>query len=243
MSTSAPTESCTNTTEPHGSPPRTAAIASTASEPPSAPGSAVEHPSSDSANLAGTSESSRSVQGGPIPPPVNSAQASTGTRRLLGSLRDAPDDSGGEFSDDDSAWEPVSEDDASSVEADVVDEEGGCASSEESSLDESIISCDDDLRARVTALIQADACDDHCLRGKVVDLEHFLMSLDHMSPNEKKQSVLTALALLMKPDTAVRRRGTGVRQTFTYYLPLVGRVCRDVWCSVYGTQREDESER
>ncbi|KAE9264315.1 hypothetical protein PR003_g32844, partial [Phytophthora rubi] len=129
MSTSAPTESCTNTTEPHGSPPRTAAIASTASEPPSAPGSAVEHPSSDSANLAGTSESSRSVQGGPIPPPANSAQASTGTRRLLGSLRDAPDDSGGEFSDDDSAWEPVSEDDASSVEADVVDEEGGRASS------------------------------------------------------------------------------------------------------------------
>ncbi|KAE8883490.1 hypothetical protein PF003_g32580 [Phytophthora fragariae] len=234
MSTSAPTEGGTNTTEPHGSPPRTAAIASTASEPPSAPGSAVEHPSSDSANLAVTSETSRSVQGGPIPPPANSAQASTGTRRLLGSLRDAPDDSGGEFSDDDSAWEPVSEDDASSVEADVVDEEGGRASSEESSLDESIISCDDDLRARVTALIQADACDDHCLRGKVVDLEHFLMSLDHMSPNKKKQSVLTALALLMKPDTAVRRRGTGVRQTFTYYLPLVGRVCRDVWCSVYG---------
>ncbi|KAE9219615.1 hypothetical protein PF005_g7807 [Phytophthora fragariae] len=55
-----------------------------------------------------------------------------------------------------------------------------------------------------------------------------------MSPNEKKQSVLTALALLMKTDTAVRRRGTGVRQTFTFYLPLVGRVCRDVWCSVYG---------
>ncbi|KAE8915341.1 hypothetical protein PF005_g7808 [Phytophthora fragariae] len=107
---------------------RTAAIASTASEPPlaaSASDSAAEHPSSDNANLAGTSESSRSGQGGPIPPPANSAQASTGTRRLLGSLRDASDDSGGEFSDDDSAWEPVSEDDASSVEADVVDEEGG----------------------------------------------------------------------------------------------------------------------
>ncbi|KAE8962677.1 hypothetical protein PR002_g29526 [Phytophthora rubi] len=240
MSTAAPTESRTDTIEPHGNPPRAdAAIAASASEPPlaaSASDPAAEHSSSDSAILAGTSETSRSGQERPIPPPANSDQASNVTRRLLGSLRDAPDDSGGEFSDDDSAWEPVSEDeaDASSVEADVVDEEGSCASSEESSLDESIISCDDDLRARVTALIQADACDDHCLRGKVVDLEHFLMSLDHMSPNEKKQSVLTALALLMKTDTAVRRRGTGVRQTFTYYLPLVGRVCRDTWCSVYG---------
>ncbi|KAE9332143.1 hypothetical protein PF008_g15084 [Phytophthora fragariae] len=240
MSTAAPTDSRTDTIEPHGNPPRAdAAIAASASEPPlaaSASDPAAEHPSSDSAILAGTSETSRSGQERSIPPPANSDQASNVTRRLLGSLRDAPDDSGGEYSDDDSAWEPVSADeaDASSVEGDVVDEEGSCASSEESSLDESIISCDDDLRARVTALIQADACDDHCLRGKVVDLEHFLMSLDHMSPNEKKQSVLTALALLMKTDTAVRRRGTGVRQTFTYYLPLVGRVCRDTWCSVYG---------
>jgi hypothetical protein len=48
-----------------------------------------------------------------------------------------------------------------------------------------------------------------------------------------RRSILTALALLMKTDTAVHRRGTGARQTFTYYLPLVGRVCRDAWCSLY----------
>ncbi|KAE8886109.1 hypothetical protein PF005_g29765 [Phytophthora fragariae] len=176
MSTAAPTESRTDTIEPHGNPPRAdAAIAASASEPPlaaSASDPAAEHPSSDSAILAGTSETSRSGQERPITPPANSDQASNVTRRLLGSLRDAPDDNGGEFSDDNSAWEPVPEDEAnaSSVEADVVDEEGSCASSEESGLDESIVSCDDDLRARVTALIQADTCDDHCLRGKVVDL-------------------------------------------------------------------------
>lgn len=38
----------------------------------------------------------------------------------------------------------------------------------------------------------------------------------------------------MQTDTAVRRRGKGVRQTFDFYPPLVGRVCCDAWCAVYG---------
>ncbi|KAE8903053.1 hypothetical protein PF003_g13043 [Phytophthora fragariae] len=66
MSTAAPTESRTDTIEPHGNPPRAdAAIAASASEPPlaaSASDPAAEHPSSDSAILAGTSETSRSGQ-------------------------------------------------------------------------------------------------------------------------------------------------------------------------------------
>lgn len=53
-------------------------------------------------------------------------------------------------------------------------------------------------------------------------------------PQEKKQSVLTTLAVLMKTDTAVRRRGGGERQVFSYYLPLIGRVCRSSWYAVYG---------
>ncbi|KAE8881975.1 hypothetical protein PF003_g33812 [Phytophthora fragariae] len=98
MSTAAPTESHTDTIEPHGNPPRAdAAIAASASEPPlaaSASDPAAEHPSSDSAILAGTSETSRNGQERSIPPPANSDQASNATRQLLGSLRDAPDDSG-----------------------------------------------------------------------------------------------------------------------------------------------------
>jgi hypothetical protein len=66
-------------------------------------------------------------------------------------------------------------------------------------------------------MIQADACDEHCFRGKAADLEPFLMSIDRMSSKEKKQSLLTALALVMKTDTAVCQRGTGDRQTFMYY--------------------------
>ncbi|KAG6609058.1 uncharacterized protein IUM83_13352 [Phytophthora cinnamomi] len=55
-----------------------------------------------------------------------------------------------------------------------------------------------------------------------------------MSSKEKKQSIITALVLLMKMDTAARRRGTDERQTLSYYLPLVSCVCRDAWCQVYG---------
>ncbi|KAE8973821.1 hypothetical protein PR001_g26196 [Phytophthora rubi] len=61
------------------------------------------------------------------------------TRRLLGSPQDTPDDS---------AWGPLSED-----EADEVAEKNDCAPSEESSSDESIFLLEDDLRARVTAYI------------------------------------------------------------------------------------------
>ncbi|KAE9356095.1 hypothetical protein PR003_g2492 [Phytophthora rubi] len=64
MSPAAPTESRTDTTETHGSPPRAAAIASSASEPPlaaSASDPAAEPPSSDSATRAGISEPSRSA--------------------------------------------------------------------------------------------------------------------------------------------------------------------------------------
>ncbi|KAG2882082.1 hypothetical protein PC116_g19913 [Phytophthora cactorum] len=54
-----------------------------------------------------------------------------------------------------------------------------------------------------------------------------------MSSREKKQRVMTALAMLMKMDTAVRRWGTGERLVFSYYLPLVGRVWRESWCNVF----------
>jgi hypothetical protein len=73
--------------------------------------------------------------------PVTGERPSTGTRGLLGSLREAPDDNEAESSDD-SAWEPLSEDecDVSSVEAYDAAHVDNCASSEESSPDESVFS-------------------------------------------------------------------------------------------------------
>ncbi|KAJ8578651.1 hypothetical protein ON010_g549 [Phytophthora cinnamomi] len=117
--------------------------------------------------------------------------------------------------------------------SDCVDGVGGPSSSDTYSSDESIILFDGHLHERVTSLIREDGCNEGCLRGKAAELENFLRSIDHMSSKEKKQSIITALALLTKMDTAARRRGTGERQTYSYYLPLVGCVCRDAWCQVY----------
>ncbi|ETM97793.1 hypothetical protein PPTG_24826 [Phytophthora nicotianae INRA-310] len=63
--------------------------------------------------------------------------------------------------------------------------------------------------------------DERCREGKATDLEDFLCSLSQMSDLEKKQIIITWLAILMKTDTAMRRRGTGVPQVFSYYLPLL----------------------
>ncbi|ETP41897.1 hypothetical protein F442_11130, partial [Phytophthora nicotianae P10297] len=59
--------------------------------------------------------------------------------------------------------------------------------------------------------------DERCREGKATDLEDFLCSLSQMSDLEKKQIIITSLAILMKTDTAMRRRGTGVPQVFSLY--------------------------
>ncbi|KAG3016599.1 hypothetical protein PC121_g17454 [Phytophthora cactorum] len=97
-------------------------------------------------------------------------------------------------------------------------EESDSESLEEYSVDGSIVFSDGQLREEVTSLIQRDNCEERCLQGKAAELENFSRSLSHMSSREKKQSVMTALAMLMKMDTAVRRRGTGERPVFSYYL-------------------------
>jgi hypothetical protein len=88
------------------------------------------------------------------------------------------------------AWEPLSENecDVSCVEANEADEYDDYASREESGPDESVFWLDDDLRAWVTSLIQADSCDAHYLRRKPADFENFLSSIDRMRSKEKKQT-------------------------------------------------------
>jgi hypothetical protein len=67
-------------------------------------------------------------------------------------------------------------------------------------MDTSIISIDDDLRSKVTRLINEDACKKRCLEGKAAELEQFLCSLSQMTGGERKQSILTALAVLKETD-------------------------------------------
>ncbi|RLN89292.1 hypothetical protein BBJ28_00024605 [Nothophytophthora sp. Chile5] len=83
----------------------------------------------------------------------------------------------------DSMWEPDSDD-----AADTADENAAPSGGEESDDDESwdtgIISIDDDLRAKVTRLIQEDPCEKRCLEGKADQLEKFLCSLSQMTAGE-----------------------------------------------------------
>ncbi|ETL84345.1 hypothetical protein L917_15809 [Phytophthora nicotianae] len=57
-----------------------------------------------------------------------------------------------------------------------------------------------------------------------------------MSRTEKTTCILTLIGVLMQTDTAGRRRGTGEREKFHYYLPFVGHVCRPSFARCLGVQ-------
>uniref|UniRef100_H3H7Q0 DUF7869 domain-containing protein n=1 Tax=Phytophthora ramorum TaxID=164328 RepID=H3H7Q0_PHYRM len=130
----------------------------------------------------------------------------------------------------DSSWEPDA-DDASSAENEDEreDDQGGGED-----MDISIILIDCDLTSEVTRLIREDVCKKRCLEGKAAKLEQFLCSLSQMTGGERKQSIMTALEVLKETDTVQRHRGTGVRDKYHCYLPLVGHVCRAARCAAYG---------
>ncbi|KAE9246008.1 hypothetical protein PF002_g6951 [Phytophthora fragariae] len=79
---------------------------------------------------------------------------------------------------------------------------------------------------RVVSLIQGDECGT-CVQDKKEQLQHFFQSLDKLSKDERKASIMTALAILKEADTA------SLRDKYAYFLPLVGRVCRSTFCSSY----------
>ncbi|ETP24620.1 hypothetical protein F441_02416, partial [Phytophthora nicotianae CJ01A1] len=57
-----------------------------------------------------------------------------------------------------------------------------------------------------------------------------------MTKAEKTTCILTLIGVLMQTDTAERRRGTGEREIFHYYLPFVGHVCRPSFARCLGVQ-------
>lgn len=92
----------------------------------------------------------------------------------------------------------------------------------------------EEMQGRVSSLIMADDCEARCLVGKEVELQKFLMSIYLMSKLQIKTSVFTALAILKETDVADRRRGHGERKRYAYFLPHVGRVCREAFGQCYG---------
>ncbi|KAG3244786.1 hypothetical protein PI124_g10454 [Phytophthora idaei] len=80
-----------------------------------------------------------------------------------------------------------------------------------------------DLREAVAQLIQNYPCEKKCLEGKAVVIEQFLCSLSQMTSGEKKQNIMTTIAVLKETDTVLRHRDQGLREQFNYYLQLLGR--------------------
>ncbi|POM66591.1 Hypothetical protein PHPALM_17525, partial [Phytophthora palmivora] len=137
---------------------------------------------------------------------------------------DEPDDS------DDENWSG-SED----IEADDV-VTGESAGSEAEEEDISINLYDVDLQQQVAGLISADKCKRRCLEGKAKELEWLTCSLGQMTKAEKTTCILTLIGVLMQTDTASRRRGTGEREKFHFFLPFVGHVCRTAFAHCLGVQ-------
>ncbi|EGZ29748.1 hypothetical protein PHYSODRAFT_261143 [Phytophthora sojae] len=106
-------------------------------------------------------------------------------------------------------------------------------STEKSEEDLSTFLFDTDLNAQVTEIIQSDPCKNRCVRGKAKELESLLCSLSQMSKPEKNISLYTLLAVLMQVPVD-RKRGSGDRERFNYYLPFVGQVCRPIFARCYG---------
>lgn len=87
--------------------------------------------------------------------------------------------------------------------------------------------------AAAAGIVRDDPCQEHCLQGKEGAVEKFLVSLWSLSSDQRNATIMWVLAILMETDTAVRHRGQGVRSRFSYFVPLVGRVCREVFCACF----------
>ncbi|KAE9178130.1 hypothetical protein PF005_g24209 [Phytophthora fragariae] len=144
---------------------------------------------------------------------TSSGQAPDRQRRLLGSLQEDPEEPASDVSED-SSRDPDYEDADNDSAADAQAEElSDSDSSDGVPMDGRIILNDEDLHDRVVQLITEDGCDDKRLQGKAAELQNFLCSLSYMTSQGKKQSVLTSLAMMMKMNTAVRRRVCRLRRS------------------------------
>lgn len=132
------------------------------------------------------------------------------------SVASAPDDSA------DEVWEDGSLFSSSGSEDDSREERGGA-----------VHWTGDEMRVAVTSIIDADTCEANCVSEKEEELQSCLLALQRLGKQQRRLSMLTALSELKTADIAQRHRGHGARDRFAYFLPMVGKVCRRVFCLAY----------
>lgn len=91
------------------------------------------------------------------------------------------------------------------------------------------------LLEAVVRLIQLDSCRQQCLHGKAAKLELFVCNAAYFTPSEKRLCIMTSLSILYEADSAqpARSRSTGARTRFSYYVPFVGKVCKDSFLNCF----------
>ncbi|RLN97742.1 hypothetical protein BBJ28_00027100, partial [Nothophytophthora sp. Chile5] len=143
-----------------------------------------------------------------------------------------PDD---QWRDDDDGPDAASApDDSADDECQKGSEIASSSDGEGSSAEDDVLWADPDTEQAVNTLIEGDGCDAMCVSGKQKGLQDFILSMARLTKHERRVSLLTTLSVLKEADVADRRRGSGLRERFSYYLPMVGRVCRPVFCKAYG---------
>jgi hypothetical protein len=86
------------------------------------------------------------------------------------------------------------------------------------------------LREQVTMLILRNTCN-KCLLGKARELEMYLRIINRLSSKEKQICIYTSPSLLQRPR---RIRSVDVRQRIRYFIPYVGRVCKETFLQCFG---------
>ncbi|KAJ0397932.1 hypothetical protein P43SY_006054 [Pythium insidiosum] len=85
------------------------------------------------------------------------------------------------------------------------------------------------LSEEARRLLEFDPCDRKCIEGKGDLVEKFLSSWHNLNRQQRKQHVLSALATLV-----TEHANSNERLRFPYVLPVVGVVCRPMFCEMYG---------
>ncbi|RLN82924.1 hypothetical protein BBJ28_00000874 [Nothophytophthora sp. Chile5] len=90
-----------------------------------------------------------------------------------------------------------------------------------------------DVNAKVATLLALECCPQHCLRDHQGAVTAVVASVSQFSSKEKKVSLLTALAVSRKAKGPIRERSKGIRVRFSYFLPMLGEVCRTAFAACY----------
>lgn len=141
------------------------------------------------------------------------------------------DEESGDYSDQDAASAP---DDSADEDWEEVSAQASSDEDESSIVTPTSVSwSNDEVKRKVSELMNADICEQKCCSGQEGELQKFFLSYSRLSKEGRRVSVLTALSILKEVSVVGRHRGAGDRDRFSYYIPMVGRVCFQTFCAAY----------